>query len=96
MILLAGQYTEGHWHRRTTSREPDLHLLARKAQQDEVHISRRTTSGTRILPMPWPEKSTEMVRRDRWSVIGSTRRSATARIGPSMPRTPQVAGGSIW
>src|SRR5580692_9290624 len=56
---------------------------------------RRTISGTRILPMPWPVKSTLMVSRDREPVTGSTRTSTAARIGPSVPRTPQARGGSI-
>ena len=45
--------------------------------------------------MPWPVKSTLMVSREREPVTGSTRTSTAARIGPSMPRTPQVLGGSI-
>ena len=46
--------------------------------------------------MPWPVKSTEMVNRDRSAVNGSTVRSTIARMGPSVPRTPQVFGGSMW
>src|SRR5690349_10289199 len=61
-----------------------------------LRASRRTMSGTRILPMPWPVKSTLMVSRERESVTGSTRTSTAARIGPSVPRTPQAWGGSIW
>ena len=60
-----------------------------------LRASRRTMSGTRILPMPWPVKSTLMVSLDRESVTGSTRTSTVARIGPSVPRTPQVRGGSM-
>ena len=45
--------------------------------------------------MPWPVKSTLMVSREREPVTGSTSTSTAARIGPSMPRTPQVLGGSI-
>src|SRR5579859_878708 len=60
-----------------------------------LRASRRTTSGTRILPMPWPVKSTLMVSREREPVIGSTRTSTAARIGPSVPRTLQVRGGSM-
>src|SRR5437764_6197520 len=60
-----------------------------------LRASRRTMSGTRILPMPWPVKSTLMVSRERESVTGSTRTSTAARIGPSVPRTPQARGGSI-
>ena len=58
-----------------------------------LRASRRTMSGTRSLPMPYPVKSTLMVSRDRASVTGSTWTSTTARIGPSVPRTPQVSGG---
>jgi len=58
--------------------------------------SRRTSSGTRTFPIPWPSKSTEMVSRDRVSVSGSTMTSTVARIDPSMPCTPQVLGGSTW
>src|ERR1700726_3807981 len=61
-----------------------------------LRASRRTMSGTRILPMPWPVKSTLMVSREREPVTGSTRTSTAARIGASGPRTPQVRGGSIW
>ncbi len=46
--------------------------------------------------MPWPVKSTAMVRRDRWAVRGSTVRSTMALMGPSMPRTPHVLGGLMW
>ena len=49
----------------------------------------------KIFPMLWPVKSTLMVRRDLESATGSTRTSTAARIGRSMPRTPQVRGGSI-
>lgn len=45
--------------------------------------------------MPWPSKSTAMVSLDRVSVSDSTVRSTVARIGPSIPWTPQVLGGSI-
>ena len=45
--------------------------------------------------MPWPSKSTAMVSLDGDSVSGSTVRSTVARIGPSIPWTPQVLGGSI-
>ena len=45
--------------------------------------------------MPWPVKSTLMVSREREPVTGSTRTSTAARIGPSVPRTPKVRGGSI-
>jgi hypothetical protein len=45
--------------------------------------------------MPWPVKSTLMVSREREPVTGSTRTSTAARIGPSVPRTPHVRGGSI-
>ena len=45
--------------------------------------------------MPWPVKSTLMVSREREPVTGSTRTSTAARIGPSVPRTPQARGGSI-
>jgi len=58
-----------------------------------LRASRRTMSGISSLPMPYPVKSTLMVSRDRESVTGSTWTSTTARIGPSVPRTPQVSGG---
>ncbi len=45
--------------------------------------------------MPWPVKSTLMVSREREPVTGSTRTSTAARIGPSVPRTAQVFGGSM-
>src|ERR1700730_1481466 len=60
-----------------------------------LRASRRTMRGTRILPIPCPVKSTLMVSRERESVTGSTRTSPVARIGPSVPRTPQVLGGSM-
>ncbi|HEY1821800.1 MAG TPA: hypothetical protein VGG83_17905 [Trebonia sp.] len=41
-------------------------------------------------------QSTLMVSRDRDSVTGSTTTSTVARIGSSVPRTPQVLGGSMW
>jgi hypothetical protein len=60
-----------------------------------LRASRRTISGTRIFPMPWPANSTLMVSREREPVTGSTRTSTAARIGPSVPRTPQLLGGSM-
>ena len=36
-----------------------------------LRASRRTISGTRIFPMPWPVKSTLMVSREREPVTGS-------------------------
>jgi hypothetical protein len=45
--------------------------------------------------MPYPAKSIVMVTLDRWSLSsGSTVTSTAARIGPSIPRTPQRWGGS--
>jgi hypothetical protein len=43
-----------------------------------------------------PVKSMLIVSREREPVTGSTRTSTAARIGPSVPRTPQARGGSIW
>src|SRR3984957_12701958 len=45
-----------------------------------LRVSRRTISGTRILPMPRPVKSTLMVSRERESVTGSTRTSTDVLI----------------
>jgi Sulfite exporter TauE/SafE len=57
---------------------------------------RRTMSGTSSLPMPRPWKLTAIVSRELVSLRGSTVTSTVARMGPSMPRTPQVPGGSMW
>ena len=49
------------------------------------------------LPMPCPSKSTSMETLERCpSSRPSTVTSTVARIGPSMPRTPQLRGGSTW
>src|SRR3954468_12030721 len=59
-----------------------------------LRASRRTTSGTSSLPMPWPVKSTAIATRDRSAPSGSTVTSTAARIGPSRPRTAHARGGS--
>jgi len=56
---------------------------------------RRTRSGTKSRPIPWPVKSRLMVTRDcEPSARGSTRTSTIALIGPSTPRSAHRRGGS--
>jgi len=56
---------------------------------------RRTTRGTKILPIPCPAKSSSIVSRDRApSASGSTVTTTIARIGPSTPWSAHRRGGS--
>lgn len=56
----------------------------------------RTKAGTSRRPIPCPAKSMAMVSFDRRPLSSvSTVTSTEARMGPSMPRTPHVWGGSM-